>query len=256
MPVDREKWTQPFTKEDQPNWNCSRCGVGIFELQQETLFFKSTIDSIEGYNHHGEEDLIELRFSCLFKCNNKKCNDVASISGTGGLEEVVIIPMVDRDFVEYFIPQFFNPSPLLFPIPEHSPENIKEEILKSFSEFWHDTDSAGNRIRASIEALLDYRKVKKTRLNKQKKRCRISLHERIENELAVKDKHLSERLKAIKWIGNAGSHSGSSLSKNDIFDAYDILESVLHDLFDDHHQKVKNLTKSINKKRRPISKQR
>jgi len=71
--------------------------------------------------------------------------------------------------------------------------------------------------------------------------------------LAERDKELSESLLAVKWLGNVGSHS-DELSREDIFDAFDILDVILDDLFVRNRARVKNLVTAINKNKGPAKK--
>ena len=63
--------------------------------------------------------------------------------------------------------------------------------------------------------------------------------------------HLKELLLAIKWLGNAGSHASTPLSLDDVFDAYEILEVVLNDLYENKVEFARKLAKDINKNRGP-----
>jgi hypothetical protein len=105
-----------------------------------------------------------------------------------------------------------------------------------------------------VERLLDFIKEPKSKVSKGGKRDRLPLHARIVN-VASRDKALSESLLAVKWLGNAGSHS-EELSRDDIFDALDILDIVLDDLFVRHRTRVKKLVAAINKNKGPKAKPR
>ena len=107
-------------------------------------------------------------------------------------------------------------------------------------------------IRAAVERLLDHIKEPKTRLGQAGKRERLSLHTRIVG-LARRDKDLSDSLLAVKWLGNAGSHT-DELTQDDIFDALDILDVILDDLFVRHRARVKKLVTTINKNKGPAKK--
>lgn len=61
---------------------------------------------------------------------------------------------------------------------------------------------------------------------------------------------LSDRLLAVKHLGNAGSHPGDVLI-DDMFDGFDILEQVLHDKSSNHASDLAKMVKQINAKKRP-----
>lgn len=58
----------------------------------------------------------------------------------------------------------------------------------------------------------------------------------------------------MKWLGNTASHN-DTLTKNDIFDALDILDVILDDLFIPHRDRVKKLVETINTNKGPAAKQ-
>jgi hypothetical protein len=153
--------------------------------------------------------------------------------------------------VEYFYPAYVSPSPPLIIIADVYPELVIEELRLSFASSWSDFSSAGNHIRAAVERLLDYLKEPRYR-RKSGKQVRLTLHSRIK-ELANRNKELSDSLLAIKWLGNQGSHS-DKLTRNDIFDALDILDFILNDLFICPQMKIKKLVTKINKAKGPVKK--
>jgi hypothetical protein len=53
---------------------------------------------------------------------------------------------------------------------------------------------------------------------------------------------------ALKWIGNDGSHD-ENLNKNDLKDAYQILEKILIKVFNESEKKIQQKVKKINKKK-------
>ncbi len=79
------------------------------------------------------------------------------------------------------------------------------------------------------------------------------LHKRIER-FKIKNPEQAESLMAIKWIGNSGSHTSTSLTKDDILDSFEILEYVTTKLYETDTKRITQLTKQINKKKKPIGK--
>ena len=58
---------------------------------------------------------------------------------------------------------------------------------------------------------------------------------------------------AIKWIGNFGSHASDLLTKDDVLDAYEILELVISKLYEREDSiRVKKLSKDIVKRKKPL----
>jgi len=95
--------------------------------------------------------------------------------------------------------------------------------MESFSLFPLSSASTANRIRVSIEKLLDSFQIT----------AEGNLHQRIKS---IKDNpqlsHLENAMIALKWIGNEGSHAGKNLSIENIETAFLILEHVLYEIYE------------------------
>lgn len=132
------------------------------------------------------------------------------------------------------------PTLNLFKFPDLCPQTVKDELIKSFALYWVDLESCGNKIRVSIELLLDALGIPTI----------PKLHQRIEK---YPDKAIKSYLLAIKWIGNTGSHA-DVLAKDDILDAYEIIHKVLDMLFEKSEEKLQLKVDTINTTKKPISK--
>lgn len=82
----------------------------------------------------------------------------------------------------------------------------------------------------------------------------MSLHSRIAL-YEQQNKAIATRLFAIKWLGNAGSHPGE-ITKDDVLDAYEILESILDQLYVQHEKRIDRMVSKVNKKKGPIRRKR
>jgi hypothetical protein len=253
VPVKRELWKDSITKEYVPNWHCPTCEGGYLRHKPNSLLFEETRESLKARDHEAfDPDWIEYRFACLLVCDNKRCKDPVTVSGRGRIEMVQTSAAGDADYVEFFYPEYVSPSPALIPISKEYPDSVRKELEKAFVASWGDFPSAGNHIRSAVERLLDFLNEPKTRLGKKGKRERLALHSRIVS-VGARDKQLSDSLLAVKWLGNVGSHS-DELSREDIFDALDIVEVILDDLFVRHRDRVQRLVAAINKKKGPTKK--
>lgn len=178
------------------------------------------------------------------------CNDFLSFLGRGGVDHDHYYDNHHNEYIEeyndVFYPLHFYPPLNLFKISKGCPEDIKNEIIDSFGLFWNDLPSCANKIRTSLEMLMNQQKVKRTFIQGGKRK-NLSLHKRIE-DFKVTKPGIAEFLLAIKWIGNAGSHTGT-LEKIDVLEAYELLEHSLNKLFDDTEDNLKKITKEINKRK-------
>lgn len=247
MLINRKLWEASFSKDNFPNWICSKCNTGLFKIVKDT-FHVACDGTTEMYrfrdnftSHH-----YCSRFCAILRCNNKNCQESAVITGRGWLG---CVAKYDYEEVEYYKPEYCHPPPAIFKIPEKTPEEITNDILESFSIFLSQPNCAGNKIRTSIEKLMDFQKVRKTTTSrKTRKRVKLTLHNRIVAYGKKNDK-LSENILAIKWIGNSASHT-QGLKVKDIFDAYDLLHYVLNEIYGNGAKHIAKITKTRNKQKK------
>lgn len=246
MPVNRELYAQKITKESSPNWPCPRCGGGHLRLVRDSLYSCPTGDTNEESSEaHFEIEMGVLRFTAMLKCDNDRCRESSVVAGTGYVEDW---SYEIQDYREFYVPDYVCPSPNLITIPPKSPIEVTKEIKQAFVASWGDCSAAGNRIRVAAERLMDSIKIPKT-TTKNGKRKLLSLHSRID-KAQKKYPRIHGSLLAIKWLGNAGSHS-AALTQKDVFDAFDIFEIVLDELYSQHPSTTKALVRQINKRKGP-----
>ena len=219
------------------------------KIKKEEFHFEETkLSSSWHVEEDWEPEFIEYRFHGTLKC--KSCDDFISFLGIGNLNHVRYYndypPEHVERYDEVFYPKYFHPPLNIFNISENTPKDIKQEITDSFRLFWNDLPSCANKIRTSLEMLMNQQKVKKTFMQGGKRR-NLTLHKRIE-AFKISKPEIADFLLAIKWIGNSGSHVGK-LEKIDILDAYELLEHSLNKVFDDKEDELKKKTKEINKRK-------
>lgn len=199
-----------------------------------------------------DESLQQWKFCWMLKCNNKKCMLSTLLAGEWKVKEEIKEFLDDESGEHVLWSRLFNifnikyshPSIHLIKIPESTPKLLTEIILESFTLFWIDTSSCWNKIRCVVERILDFNKVKKI----TKDRKKITLHCRIRDHLPPKLQKIWEKLLALKWIGNEGSHS-DKISRENLEDAYKILEHILIKLFDTEEEEISIKVNKINKKK-------
>lgn len=250
MGIDRKKWKAEFREDDQPRWPCPSCGQATLRFTPETLKGSQTKASKEWQEHEASEpDQIEGRFGCIINCAN--CGNSIGAAGTYRVQD-------DRhwderhgetgDYRTYYHLKYFTDSPHLVEIPESTPDAVRDELLASFQLFWSDPFACTNRIRSSVEKLLTSAKIPK---KPARRRGFLSLHDRIER-YRRKQPEIAERLMAVKWIGNAGSHA-NPITGDDAIDGYVLMDWVLNDLYARRHREARVLARKINQRKRPRS---
>mgnify|MGYP003042699446 CR=1 FL=1 len=255
MPLDRSPWTKEIADHESLPWDCPYCTRGHLAICEDSLQKGETRDSAEGHEHDAwEPEWIDGRFACLLRCSN--CTGKIAVAGKYRVEDNrhydPAIGEVD-DSVTILIPLFFSEAPHIVRLPERTPSKVSDALAASFSLYWHDPDAAANRIRAAVEALLTARGVKQTSGTGRGGRTgrRLTLHQRIEL-FAAKAPLLADKVMAIKWIGNAGSHS-RPLDREDVLDGLEIMEYALNELYFKQRERVVALANTINRRRGPRS---
>lgn len=248
--MDIQTWTQRFFSESSKiNWNFPNCNSIALEIIKDKFVTEETQSSIamRKKDDYWETEWIELNVLGQLKCKN--CKEVVFFIGRGNPEEIGYYDHKLDDYIsDYetsFTPLFINPTIQIFEIPQKCPDLVKDEIIDSFKLYWTDLESCANKIRISLEHLMDYYKVKKYNTTSGK-RNPISLHNRIKLFPNVEVKDI---LLAIKWIGNSGSHSKSKLETIDILETYKLYEFSLQKLFNNDEKEIKNIAKQINQRK-------
>ena len=252
--IDRRSLKLPFRKSVSPQWICPTCYKGVLKIQTDSFKFEETRASKRA--HHDEDwtpDWIRYVFSCMLVCSNGNCKEVVSCSGKGfvGVDFNYYDEHgeVQLDWEDCFQPKYFFPHLKIFQYPANTPKDVAVELEASFALFFCNPSSAANHVRIVLEHLLTSLKVKRFK-TASGQRLFMNLHQRIEL-LPKKHEHLKDLLFAVKWLGNAGSHSTQSISMDDVMDAYEIMEEVLRDLYTSKKAGVRKIAKEIIKKKGP-----
>ena len=246
MPVERESVEKSTDQNLRAELALSSMHWRLFKQKPGSFHFGETSESRKAHDDPSwDPDWIEYRFSVLLVCNNDRCQEPVSVAGNGKVHQVQTSSKGDSEYIEFFYPKHVSPAPPLIAMSNDYPQAVTSELRRAFIASWDDFSSAGNHLRSAVERLLDHLKEPKTTMGKLGKREHLFLHSRIVG-LARRDKGLSDSLLAVKWLGNAGSHA-DELTRNDIFDALDILDIILDDLFVRHRSRVKKLVAAINK---------
>ena len=256
MSIDRTTFKSPFREKGSTNWNCPTCGKGLLKVKPGTFHSKETRASRRAHpSVDWEPEWIEYVYSCLLECNNTACKEIVSSSGVGSVTQYLAQDekgALYEDFDTRYSPKYFFPNLKIFNYQNNIPDEVTDELENSFSLFFCDPPSSANHIRMALENLLNHMKVQKYRIQ-NRKRSYLSLHERI-NSLPQKYHDIQELFMAVKWLGNAGSHSGKKVSADDVLNAYELMEKLLTEVFDEESKKLMALAKNINKNKGPATK--
>ena len=252
MGIDRKIFKASFKQDELTNWNCPTCGKGFLKVNKSTFRHEETRDSV-GRRDLGDEwypEWIEYVYSCLMECNNPDCKEIVSSLGVGSTGELICGEDIPHpSYEDCFIPKFFSPPLNIFDYQDSIPEEVKGELKKSFTLFFCDPDSSANHIRIALEHLLTHMDIE-DHVIKNGEEHYMSLHCRIQ-KLPEEYEDIKKIFEAIKWLGNAGSHSSKSVSTDDALDAYDLMEHLLVKVFGDESKEMQELAENINKNKGP-----
>ncbi|MCF2447621.1 DUF4145 domain-containing protein [Dyadobacter sp. CY345] len=255
MPIKRTPYLNEFSLDNIPAWICPSCQRGVLTNDLKEVKTHEKASSRAAHNHEAwEPEWMVGCFSGVLSCSNSTCKEKIGILGHyrcirhDYYDEVTGEP--EMDIFEILTPTTFNPPIHIFHVNDEVPEAIRIEIISAFNLYWMDTASCANKIRVVVEKIMDSLKVVKTYKSPNKRKS-YSLHQRIEF-FKTNFPQYADSLMAIKWIGNSGSHNNDSLNKNDILDAFEILEYVLGNIYETHTTRINKLTKTINKRKKPV----
>jgi hypothetical protein len=247
--MNRSLWSQSFSEHYCPPFPCPTCGKGVFSLVPKSLVYKETQKS---KHEHGIADNwcsydTDFRFTAWLKCGHSSCREEAVVIGIGGVEDQMT--QEGSEPTEFFLPRFCLPMPDLIAISQKCPAQIASELRASFALFWADRAAAANRIRGAVESILTHFKIPRRKRTANARFHRLTLDERLKLFTRV-DSASADRLMAIKWFGNTGSH-GHAISRDEVLDVLEILEDTLVELFERRKQRITALTRTVMKKHAP-----
>jgi hypothetical protein len=240
-----------FNRNIWLNWKtrkpCPTCGTGILNIPSKEGILKSETESSKEMNSYGGHYYSDYVFSIHLKCS--ECTETVAVSGFMSEENYPSDEEIGLQ--KSFTPVVFYPAPKIIEIPKSCPKTVTKILNETFGLYWLDLGSCANKIRISIEVLLNEQQIPKTKTT-TKGQIELSLHKRLELFEKIKPE-VSKLLMAIKWIGNAGSHF-SDIKSEDVLDAYELLEFTLEKLYNDRELKLLKLSDEINKNKKPIKK--
>ena len=250
--IDEKFLKTTFYRDEFSLILCPNCQHDLY-LDEKTLAEGETAVSLKAELAVGfDVDIWDGRFSCLLRCMN--CAEAVAVAGRCSRENWVDEESNLKTWT-LFEPLFFQSAPHIFLIPQEVPAEVSAEVIKSFELFWLDTSASANRVRVSVEKTVSHFGVNETSTKPTGEVMPIFLQSRIDmlkrtNPDVSDELHVA--LVAVKWLGNAGSHS-SDLTRKDLLDAYEMLEHIFQELFVRRGKKIKQMADEINNKKGPRS---
>ncbi|MDE0341653.1 MAG: DUF4145 domain-containing protein [Deltaproteobacteria bacterium] len=236
--LNREALSETFDQQNFPTFLCPTCSVGTLACDTNSIVeVEPEYSRLAQQDDSWEPDWITKRFSAHLVCNRAKCGEVSLMIG-----DLPMVEYLDSEFgwglQEVYAPKAIFPTPLLFPMPNDTPRDVKEVLRESFSTYWQDKNSSMNKVRIAIELILDDRGIPQKKKTKSGKKVDMKLHERIE-DFEKKLPEPAKSLMAAKMVGNIGSHNDQEIGKDIVLDVYDLLLSCINSLYGGLNQDLK-----------------
>jgi hypothetical protein len=183
------------------------------------------------------------RFIGVLTCDRGNCGEVVTVSG-----DTTLVEDFDEEIgwglLTVLRPQALFPAPPIIDRPKEMPVEVDRELIKSFQLFWIDLNACANRLRVSVERLLDHFQVPRETLSKKvNKSERLDLNGRI-SIFEKQDADTAKTLTALRMIGNLGSH-GDNVSRKVLLDAYEVYEDCLFEVFGKRKQRLEAIRQKI-----------
>lgn len=240
---NRDLWAGAYASKAFPKFLCPKCATGRLTLD-EKIFVKQPVYSlIESKHPDWEPDWDVERFSLRLICDIVECGEVAHVMG-----DTTVAEYYDEEFngwglVSLLRAQAFFPAPPIIEIPNEVPDSVRTEIIKSFELFWVDLSSCANRLRVSVELLLDHFKIPRSSIDKNGRSTRLDLNARI-SLFEKSDSEHAPTLTALRMIGNLGSH-GDKVNRRPLLDAFEIYEYALAELCGQRKVRIEQLRQKL-----------
>ncbi len=223
--MKRDHWEEYMSRKRVPPFKCPHCDDGIMRPREGSLVvneprFSETEHALDGW----EPDWIRERFSLSMMCSDENCGEVVNLIGRTEIREV-INEDGDWSYEQMLLPTAAFPALPIIKVGEEVPREVRDEIEASFLLYWADLGASANRLRASVEGILDHFKIPASKATGGY----LMLNDRIKAFETIDPEH-AETFHALRIVGNVGSHKGD-LKREALLDAYEIYEHALDRLF-------------------------
>lgn len=230
-----------FAVEDWPGALCPACGSGTLTVFEPVIHETAASQSARKHDAWDPE-WVSGYFTAELRCARSQCREVAIAAGE---MRVRCEPgPMDLDYVQEFRLRFTAPALPIVEVPQGCPEDVASRVAEAGVVIWADPSAAANRLRLTIEQILDQQGVPKYPDTPKGKDVPLKTHNRI--DLFRRDNPgVAAILEAVKWIGNQGSHE-DVLTQRDVLEGARLLEHALRALYDTSADEIARRVRTIN----------
>lgn len=233
MASTRSLWNETFLENEIPALPCPWCDRGNLRYLNKTLRVEEPeADKIAEQSGEITPLDVRYRFHLFLKCAVSTCGQVVSVHGDAELYENKSWRHDEDRFCYALCPKGMHPAPPLATIPPETPDRVVDELRVAFSLFWVDLGSCANRLRISVERVLDEFGLPEG-----------TLFSRIK-EFESADPAHAKTFDALRFVGNVGSHEGA-VTRETILDSFEIFQDALAELYAKRSTRIEALRQKI-----------
>ena len=241
---NRDLWAGAYDRTAIPRFACPKCLSGRLTLEDKSLSMKQPAYSINDSQHPDWEPGWDIeRFSLRLICDVAQCGESANVLGDTTVAEYFDEELDTWGLITLLRPRAFFPAPPIIAMPKEVPDSVRAEISRSFELFWVDLSSCANRLRISVEFLLDHFKIPRSGIDKKGRSTRLDLNARV-SLFEKSDPEHAPTLTALRMIGNLGSH-GDEVNRTPLLDAFEIYEDALAELCGQRKARIEQLRQKL-----------
>lgn len=226
MPLKRELWNGRYSFDSFLSFPCPKCKQGRINILYDALSIKETAYSIAlRESEEWYSDMATKRFSVMIECNNRICGEWVTATGYIGHNYDWDSTDDGSSVTECIDIRSMYPAPPIIDIPQNTPPIVDVLINLAFQLYWMDLSSCVNRLRTSVELILDDLNVpRENHKNKQ-----LPLKNRIDLFKEIDPEH-ADSMDALRLVGNIGSHTCFT-HRDAVLDMFHVLEEALAELY-------------------------
>jgi len=243
--LNNQNFITVFSTEKTPEYTCPGCKKT--SLKKDELFVQANAVSERGRNEDWwEPEHEEYVFRLSLKCSD--CNELVFVHGDGFLEEEYDVDENEnwsREWVKYLRPKSFFPSLKFIDCPPATPKVVQVHLEAASALYYSHPPACCNSLRMAAEEVLTSLGVPEPPPGEF-----VSFGNRIKN--LPEESNSYNLLDAIRWLGNEGSHSGSSITHKDAEDAFQVMDLLLEECYSDRQKKIHELAAAIRQHKGPV----
>lgn len=213
-----------------PPWPCPACARGNLRIDPNSFNVSrlpSSTAQIKEEGFHPDHNF--GRFSSMLVCD--QCREPVALTGEyQGHEYQQHGNTTERLRLR---PLCMQPGSPLMEVPANVPESAADAMQQSFISFWGDRGSAANRLRISVERIMDAEQIEKGK----------RLVDRIE-DFGKKHPKMARTLDALRFVGNVGSHEGD-VGREELLDAFETYQDWLRDFYGKYPDRISKLREKL-----------